>query len=128
MDVPYLHPTAGATPSSVPLPRESADFTPDRFALAQNYPNPFNPTTTIQFSLPVSGYVTLTVFNLLGEKVGEPIHREFMEEGVEKVEFDGSDVASGVYFYRLVVEEQMDPEDPVYVKSFTTTRKMVLLK
>jgi hypothetical protein len=128
MDVPYLHPTAGATPSSVPLPRENADFTPEHFTLAQNYPNPFNPTTTIQFSLPVSGYVTLTVFNLLGEKVGEPIHREFMEEGVEEVEFDGSDVASGVYFYRLVVEEQMDPEDPAYVKSFTTTRKMVLLK
>lgn len=89
--------------------------TPAEFALNQNYPNPFNPSTTISFSVPVSGYVSLAIFNLLGEKVAEPINK-VIDAGNYTVDFDASCLSSGLYFYTLKAGE------------YTAVKKMVLTK
>ena len=88
---------------------------PAEFVLLENYPNPFNPTTTIQFSLPNAGVVNLSVFDLNGRLVNNLINGN-RASGNHTVEFDGSALASGVYFYRLAGE------------NFTATRKMMLVK
>ena len=72
------------------------------FELHQNYPNPFNPSTTIRYTLPLRSHVTLTIFNTLGEKVGE-IHNGEADAGNHEARFDAGDLASGVYLYRLQV-------------------------
>jgi len=88
---------------------------PDQFELAQNYPNPFNPTTTIEFSLPKAGNVTLEVYNTLGQKVTTLVDGA-MSAGPQQVQFDGNNLASGIYFYRLETD------------GFNDVKKMVLLK
>ena len=85
------------------------------FRLSQNYPNPFNPTTTIDFSLPVAGNVTLKVYNTLGQEVATLVDG-FRTAQSYKVEFNGSSLASGVYYYQL----QSD--------NFSQTKKMILVK
>ncbi len=76
------------------------DNTPLRFNLEQNYPNPFNPTTTIRFELPRATQVNLSVFDILGREVSVLVN-DRTDAGVYEVKFDGSNLASGVYFYRL---------------------------
>ena len=88
---------------------------PAKFTLQQNYPNPFNPTTTIEFSLPQSGFVTLKVYNILGEKVAALLD-DYKSAGNYVVNFDGSTLASGIYYYTLKMDE------------FQQTRKMLLLR
>ena len=73
---------------------------PLHYELAQNYPNPFNPKTTIRFVLPQSEYVTLKIYNVLGKEVDKLID-DFRPAGEFKVEWDVSNVASGLYFYTL---------------------------
>lgn len=85
------------------------------FALSQNYPNPFNPSTTISFALPVAENVTVKVFNLLGQEVATVVNERF-ESGVHRVNFDATNLVSGVYFYRIDAG------------SFSATRKMILMK
>jgi hypothetical protein len=85
------------------------------FELSQNYPNPFNPTTTINFSLAKASDVTLSVYNLLGQKVATVINK-YLASGTHSYQFDGSKLASGVYVYRITAG------------NFTDTKKMVLLK
>jgi len=92
-----------------------AAYLPGSFALGQNYPNPFNPATVIQYSVPVPGFVTLTLFNVVGEKI-QILVSENMEPGKYNVKFDGGRLPSGIYFYRL--------KEGFYV----ATRKMVLIK
>ncbi len=89
---------------------------PENFELNQNYPNPFNPTTQIRFSLPENGKVKLTVFNLLGEEVSELVNGE-LNRGTHDITFDGGNLASGIYVYRLDVENQ-----------FSDIKKMILVK
>lgn len=79
---------------------ESRPELPEGFSLSQNYPNPFNPTTNINFSLGKASAVKLTVYNVLGQKVATVIDSH-MNPGSYTVQFDGSNLASGVYFYRF---------------------------
>ncbi len=85
------------------------------FELSQNYPNPFNPATTIRFSLPEAGNVKLILYNILGQEIKTLIN-EFKESGVHSINFNASDLNSGLYIYKLESG------------SFTQTRKMTLLK
>jgi hypothetical protein len=94
---------------------------PEAFSLSQNYPNPFNPTTNIDFSLPVDGQVKLAVYNLLGEEI-HTLVADNLKAGTYKAVWNSQDnmgrkVPSGMYFYRLVVNN-----------SVIATHKMVLLK
>jgi len=86
-----------------------------KFELTQNYPNPFNPTTTIQFQLPQAGLVKLTLYNILGQEM-KTLVNETKEAGTHTVNFDASDLNSGVYIYKIESG------------SFTQTRKMTLVK
>jgi hypothetical protein len=88
---------------------------PKEYALEQNYPNPFNPVTSINFALPHAGYVTLSVYNMLGQEVAVPVNG-VQEAGFKSVSFDASRLPSGVYTYRMTAG------------TFTSLRKMVLLK
>ncbi len=94
---------------------EQNDLNPKKFALSQNYPNPFNPTTNISFSLPENQFVTIKVYNLLGE-VQEVLVRENKQAGTHLINFDGSQLASGIYLYQI------------QTKSFVQNRKMMLIK
>jgi hypothetical protein len=73
---------------------------PVLFQLGQNYPNPFNPATRISFDLTKSGFTTLTVYNVLGQKVAAPV-ADNLAAGHHEVDFDASGLTTGVYFYRL---------------------------
>jgi hypothetical protein len=73
---------------------------PTVFSLSQNYPNPFNPSTIIRYGLPYEASVRLTVYNLLGQQVAEPVN-EHQRAGYHDVVFRGDGFASGLYFYRL---------------------------
>ena len=75
--------------------------TPEVFSLHQNYPNPFNPTTTIQFDLPTDESVSLTVYDILGRTVIEPVKNINYQAGTYSIVFDGSPLSSGVHFYIL---------------------------
>ena len=88
---------------------------PQKFALNQNYPNPFNPSTTIEFALPQSSFVTLKVYNLMGEEVATLV-AEQREAGIHRFNWDARGLASGVYFYR---QEARD---------FVAVKKLILMR
>lgn len=88
---------------------------PTSFSLEQNFPNPFNPTTTIQYSLPQAGNISLKIYNLLGEEV-KTLVNDYQEAGKHSVQFNANNLASGIYFYRL------------QAGSFIQTKKMILIK
>jgi hypothetical protein len=89
---------------------------PAVFALGQNYPNPFNPTTRITFTVDNPGYTTLKVYNILGDEVA-PLFEGMTQTGTEyNVAFDGSSLANGAYFYRLVSGEKVSLKKMVLVK------------
>ncbi|MFZ5980430.1 MAG: T9SS type A sorting domain-containing protein [Candidatus Zixiibacteriota bacterium] len=92
----------------------TSNLLPAEFALEQNYPNPFNPTTTIQFSLKERADFVLTIYNVTGQVVESFAGSN--EAGTYEIEWNASNVASGVYFYRLTTG------------NYTETKKMVLLK
>jgi hypothetical protein len=71
------------------------------FRLYQNYPNPFNPTTTIGFQMPQRGHITLRVYNALGQVVQTLIDNS-VSAGHHEIKFNGSNLASGVYFYEVI--------------------------
>jgi endonuclease/exonuclease/phosphatase family metal-dependent hydrolase len=86
-----------------------------KFSLHQNYPNPFNPTTVIKYSVPQSTFVSLKVYNIIGEQVAILVNK-YKVAGSYEVNFDGDELESSVYFYALITENQYE------------TKKMVLLK
>jgi len=93
----------------------AVDEAPAAFAVAQNSPNPFNPTTTIGFSIPEAGNVSVDVFNVAGQKIAT-VASEFMSAGSHSVVWDASGFSAGVYFYT------------VKAGSFSKTMKMTLVK
>jgi hypothetical protein len=90
------------------------DPMPVKFSLAQNYPNPFNPSTTISYSLPKTAFVSLRIFNTLGQEVATLVNEQ-KEAGYYQVRWNAV-VPSGIYFYQLQAGE------------FVETKKMILLK
>jgi endo-1,4-beta-xylanase len=94
---------------------QTASKLPTNFQLEQNYPNPFNPTTNIDFSLPKNGYITLKVYNILGQEVAT-LFQGFHKAGAYKVNFNASQLASGVYIYRLQSENVSISKKLVLVK------------
>ena len=94
---------------------ESNSNIPETYTLEQNYPNPFNPTTTIKFALPKNSNVKLVVYDILGRVVTKLIDGNFTA-GYHKVQFNASNFASGVYFYRIEAD------------NFVNVKKLMLLK
>lgn len=103
-------------------PTSNTDVTigkPGEFDISQNYPNPSNPKSKIDFSMPFDGKVSIRVFDILGREVATLIN-EFKPADFYTVEFDGTNIASGTYFYRIVAEGDN--------QKFTKTLKMILVK
>ena len=88
---------------------------PERTRLIGNFPNPFNPVTTISYELPVNTHVTLAVTDIIGREVARLVDG-YQEAGYKNVSFDASNLASGIYFYRLQAD------------GFVETRKLILMK
>ena len=109
-------------PRNITAVAETAESTiPEEFSLSQNYPNPFNPVTKIRFALPLRSKVTLKVYNLPGEAVLTLIDGD-MPAGIHTLVFDGEQLSSGIYFYRLQATNAQN------VSTFTQARKLMLLK
>ena len=89
---------------------------PSQYYLKQNYPNPFNPTTTIEFAIPKAGLVSLKIYDIAGREVTNAINMS-LNPGIVKYTFNGASLSSGVYLYRLTVNEKL-----------IDTKKMVLVK
>ena len=102
--------------TDTPVYIEIPTSVPDRYTLSQNYPNPFNAGTTILYSMPNSDFVTLKVINVLGREVLSLVN-EFKQGGSYSVNFDASNLASVIYFYKLYIGN-----------SFVETKRMILLK
>ena len=88
---------------------------PTEFELKQNYPNPFNPSTVISYALPKDGYASIKVYNAVGKEVATLVN-ENKKAGYYETRFNGADLASGLYFYKIEAG------------NFTQTRKMLLIK
>jgi hypothetical protein len=94
---------------------EIENIIPEEISLEQNYPNPFNPSTTINYQLPQKDHVSLKVYDILGNLISTLVDQE-MEPGYHSVNWDASQLASGIYIYRIISG------------SFVSTKKMILMK
>ena len=107
--------SAGTFQVGEPTAVETDKNLPTQFSLEQNYPNPFNPTTTIKFSIPNEGLVTLKIYNVIGEEVATLV-KDIKKAGNYELIFGANNLSSGVYLYKLSAG------------SFVETKKMLLLK
>ena len=98
-----------------PLGIDDEDIMPAEFVLEQNYPNPFNPSTNFRFKIAEAGLTTLKIYNLLGQEVAVVLDA-FMSPGTYDFSFDAAGLASGIYFYRIRVND------------FSASKKMILLR
>jgi hypothetical protein len=89
---------------------------PDNYELEQNFPNPFNPKSVIKYSIPKSSIVTVKIYDMQGKEIAVLLNNEYKTPGRYAIEFDGVNLASGVYIYRLEAGD------------FVSTKKMVLVK
>lgn len=89
---------------------------PGKFELKQNYPNPFNPATTIEYTIPKAGNVSLEIIDVLGRRIAQLVSNQFQQAGSYKVNFNASKLSSGVYFYRIITPANV------------MTKKMMLIK
>jgi Secretion system C-terminal sorting domain len=104
----------GDTSTLVGITQISSEV-PEEYSLSQNYPNPFNPMSKLKFQMPKSGFAVLKVFDVLGKEIQVLVNQE-LSPGTYVVDFDGSNLPSGIYYYKFEAE------------GFTQTRKMVLVK
>jgi hypothetical protein len=88
---------------------------PGTFGLNQNYPNPFNPTTFINYELPITNDVELSIYNLIGQKIVTLV-KESQRAGYHQVEWDASGFASGVYYYRIEAGEFVDVKKMILIR------------
>jgi hypothetical protein len=108
----WRRPLSEMITTSVPQPRKDL---PMQYALEQNYPNPFNPTTSIKYALPQASYVKLTIYDILGRAVNVLVNG-MQPPGYKSVSFNGSQLPSGVYLYRL------------QAGTYSATKKLLLMK
>jgi hypothetical protein len=94
---------------------DDANLTPTEFSLAQNYPNPFNPSTKIEFSVPFQTQVTLKIYDIHGSEVRTLVN-EVKSAGNHQIQFNASDLASGIYFYKM------------NAGGFVSSKKLILIK
>lgn len=114
VQVPWIYRTITYTANVVNSVQQSS-VVANNFELGQNYPNPFNPTTNIRYSVPVSGLVTMKVYNAIGQEVATVVN-EIQEAGSYVANFDASKLASGMYLYKI------------QAGNFSSTKKMMLVK
>lgn len=107
------------TPAPISVKQISTEV-PGEFVLSQNYPNPFNPATTIKFSIPQSGFVTLKVYDMIGREVAKVVN-ENLQVGAYEINFDASNLTSGAYFYKFTVNVNGSVNR-------SQTKKMVLIR
>ena len=88
---------------------------PEYYYLSQNYPNPFNPETMIDYELPIDGFLTIEIYDILGNKISTLVNKE-QTAGAYSINFNATNLSSGIYFYTL------------RSNSYTKTRKMILMK
>jgi len=96
------------------LPEEDG-IIPEIFDLYSNYPNPFNASTTIKFNIPAAGNVKIVLFNTLGQKI-ETIYDDNLKSGIHKIKFNGSHLASGIYFYKVNWNNQIKKSKFILLK------------
>ncbi len=114
--IDYVNQIIAAINSSLPkAENETSEQLPKEFVLNQNYPNPFNPSTTISYQLPVGGYISLKVYDILGNEVASLVNGT-KEAGYYQINLDASSLSSGMYIYRLITDNNI------------LTKKMQLIK
>lgn len=106
---------AGVVIVQNPVSVDDEKLIADKFELLQNYPNPFNPTTSIQYAISNRQFVSLKIYEVLGNEIATLVNEE-QDRGVYTVNFDASNLASGLYLYRI------------QAGSFTETKKMIIIK
>jgi hypothetical protein len=116
--VPFLKLSTTNSPIITMLSNSDDEQEPEEYTLFQNYPNPFNPSTSIEFDLKEASTVTLKIYNTLGEEVTTLLNTEEMAAGRNTITFEADGFASGVYFYKLIVNDGR----------YQQTKKMLLLK
>jgi hypothetical protein len=107
--------TAGTTITGVTDVQENSAGMTRKFFVNQNYPNPFNPSTTIQFGLPKTTFVTIKVYNIMGQEV-ETLFTGNKSAGVHTLHFDASSFSSGVYLYRIQAGSSVEVKRMLFVK------------
>jgi Secretion system C-terminal sorting domain len=118
----HIIPTSELPPSPPDNFGSKLEEIPTEYGLDQAYPSPFNPTTTIKYQLPVDCKVTMKVHNMLGQVVAVLID-EYQSAGYKSVVWNASNMASGVYIYRLDAVNTNDPK-----KSYTDVKKITFIK
>jgi hypothetical protein len=97
------------------------EISPDKYTLSQNYPNPFNPSTTIEFNLPKSGFVTLKVFDLTGREVAV-LYNQTLNQGLYQTDFNPGNLASGIYIYSVIAKDDFTG------KIYKDAKRMTLIR
>jgi len=104
--------------SNVKLSAPELVLTSSEFSLGYNYPNPFNNVTEFEYTLPESGNVSLVIYNSIGDKIAVIIDNESKDAGTYKVQFDGSQLAAGIYMYKIEVQGE--------TRNYVKTRSMIV--
>jgi len=108
--------------NNVVLSVKSSNAKPTNYSLEQNYPNPFNPSTIISYTLPEESFVTLKVFDILGNSIVTLINKNQAANNY-KINFDAATLSNGIYFYKLTATSYTNPNN-----KFASIKKMLLLK